>query len=103
MIRARGKASERTCVGFAAVAMVRQDVAVGTRAGVRSESIATNLRARFLFDTLVDISAQVRIFRVHFETAIALALVTNRLVDAHVCTRINRQTFVHVYTKSKEK
>ena len=49
-----------------------------------------------MLSALIYVSAKGLVFRACFESVVALALVTDRLVDAGVFARINRLAFVDI-------
>lgn len=70
---------------------------IGAGADVRSDCITADLRARTgMQSALVYVSAKKRVFGVGLVSFVALALKTDRLVDAGVGARVDGLAFVDV-------
>lgn len=78
-------------------------VSIGARTAVGAKGVAANLRTRSrMLGTLVHISTQMLVFGIRFETRVALALVTDRLVDADVGAGVDGLAFVDIYSESNQ-
>lgn len=86
-----------TRIGFAACSVMDRNESSCTRTNVGAECVAAYLRARARMQSaLVYVTAEALVFRVWFKARIALALVTDRFIDASVFARIDGLALVDV-------